>query len=108
MKTLLRMMLLAFLPTAGRSVPAVVAQPLVSEEVLEPSVLNEVEHALAIAPTNSPAPAGLPFATNGLSRTDLAIRLVSSQREDGRWLVGTNDVTAVAVGLLKSLCQEET
>ena len=28
------------------------ASPLVNEDVLEPSVENEVEHALAVAPSN--------------------------------------------------------
>lgn len=68
----------------------IVAQPLVSPDVLEPSVQNEVDHALARAPTNAvPADA-----------TALAIALVSAQQADGRWLVGTNDVTAVAVAIL--------
>lgn len=80
------------------------AQPLVNEDVLEPSVRNEVEHALAMAPTNAPPAARLlPFPTNGLDRTQIAVRLVSEQKSDGRWLVGTNDVTAAAVELLKSL-----
>ena len=81
----------------------VVAQPLAHEDALEPSVCNEVAHALSIAPTNAPPAAGLPFATNGLTRTQLAIRLVSSQRADGRWFSGTNDVTSVAIQLLESL-----
>lgn len=68
----------------------IAAQPLVSPDVLEPSVQNEVDHALARAPTNAvPADA-----------TALAIALVSAQQADGRWLVGTNDVTAVAVAIL--------
>ena len=92
-------MLIRFLVLAA----VVTAQPLVNEEVLEPSVANEVEHALARAPTNCPPSATLPFATNGLSRTQLAIRLVSAQGADGRWRVGTNDVTAAAVDLLGSL-----
>ena len=79
------------------------AQPLVNEDVLEPSVRNEVGHALAMAPTNAPASRSLPFSTNGLSRTQIAIRLVSGQRSDGRWLAGTNDVTAAAVECLQSL-----
>ena len=79
----------------------VTAQPLVNEDVLEPSVRNEVLHALSLAPTNAPA-ATVPAAwTNGQSRTQVAIRLVSAQKADGRWLVGTNDVTAAAVGILK-------
>jgi len=91
----------------------VVVQPLVDREILEPSVRNEVEHALAIAPPCAPVPAAgtagaqvretLPFATNGMSRTDIAIRLVSEQKSDGRWRVGTNDVTAAAVRLLRAL-----
>ena len=85
---------------------AIVAQPLVNEDVLEPSVMNEVEHALAVAPTNAP-PVTVSWdpGTNGLSRTALALRLVSSQRADGRWFDGTNDVTAVARRLLESLAE---
>ena len=81
------------------------AQPLVNEEVLEPSVRNEVRHALAVAPTNAPAATVLPIATNGLNRTQIAIGLVSAQKGDGRWLVGTNDVTSAAVAVLKELLQ---
>ena len=91
------------------------AQPLVNEEVLEPSVRNEVRHALSLAPTNlsaatgmSPPRAGgsvatgIPVAwTNGLSRTQIAIRLVSAQGADGRWVVGTNDVTSATVEILE-------
>lgn len=103
-------------------------QPLVSEDVLEPSVRNEVDHALSRAPraervevvrttntvmsvvssTNGVGkvlyhPTGDVFGTNKLTRTDIAIKLVSSQKHDGRWLVGTNDVTSVAVEILKRL-----
>jgi len=84
----------------------VVVQPLVDRDVLEPSVQNEVDHALAKASNCRIVESSnrqLPFPTNGMSRTDIAIRLVSAQRSDGRWRVGTNDVTAVAVELLKSL-----
>ena len=107
-------------------------QPIVSEDVLEPSVRNEVDHALSLAAaamsTNSPTAAPTPspaaqpttnafafaaaptnaapgdiFGTNGLSATEIAIKLVSSQRADGRWLSGTNDVTAAAIQILLSL-----
>ena len=81
----------------------ITAQPLVNEDVLEPSVRNEVRHALSIAPTNAPASTALPIPTNGLNRTQIAIGLVSAQKGDGRWLVGTNDVTSAAVALLKEL-----
>ena len=81
----------------------ITAQPLVNEDVLEPSVRNEVRHALSLAPTNAPAATVLPVPTNGLNRTQLAIRLVSAQKADGRWFVGTNDVTSVATELLKEL-----
>lgn len=81
----------------------ITAQPLVNEDVLEPSVRNEVCHALSLAPTNAPAAALLPVPTNGLNRTQLAIRLVSAQKADGRWIVGTNDVTSAAVSLLKEV-----
>jgi len=85
----------------------VVVQPLVDRDVLEPSVQNEVDHALARAPMEGAERVEgverAPFPTNGMSRTDIAIRLVSEQRSDGRWRVGTNDVTAAAVEILKSL-----
>ena len=113
---------------------------LVSEDVLEPSVRNEVDHALSAAPaeawttaTNdvptsavlSPAcpfcgsrplpPAADPqrpvpllpnpdwFGTNGLSATAIALKLVSAQGADGRWHVGTNDVTVTALRILRTL-----
>ena len=80
---------------------SITAQPLVNEEILEPSVRNEVRHALSLAPTNAPAATVLPAWTNGQNRTQIAIRLVSAQRADGRWMAGTNDVTSAAVELLR-------
>ena len=80
---------------------SITAQPLVNEDVLEPSVRNEVRHALSLAPTNAPVATILPVWTNGQNRTQVAIRLVSAQRADGRWLVGTNDVTTAVVEILK-------
>ena len=86
---------------------AITAQPLVDEDVLEPSVQNEVDHALGRAPTNEVAisDASVAFAalwaTNGASVTDRAIALVSSQRADGRWEFGGRDVTPVATRLLR-------
>ena len=79
----------------------ITAQPLVNEDVLEPSIRNEVRHALSLAPTNAPVATVLPAWTNGQNRTQVAIRLVSAQRADGHWFVGTNDVTSAAVELLK-------
>ena len=90
-------------PIALAFAAVITAQPLVNEDVLEPSVLNEVRHALSLAPTNAPPATALPLATNGLNRTQVAIGLVSAQKADGRWLVGTNDVTSAAVELLKEL-----
>ena len=87
----------------------IVAQPLVNEDILEPSVLNEVEHALAVAPkaqaTTNGVPEFLTDVTNAANRTQLAIRLVSRQGADGRWRQGTNDVTAAAVRLLEELAK---
>ena len=86
----------------------VTAQPLPNEEVLEPSVRNEVDHALRVASTNAvpPTVAGLHFArlyeTNGMSATARAISLVSSQK-DGCWYWQGTNVTPVAVGLLREL-----
>jgi len=90
---------------------AVCAQPLPSPEVLEPSVRNEVEHAIALAEavcTNRPAVVtGRLRLKEGLSATDRAIALVSSQRADGRWYDGTNDVTALALEVLRPLVPPE-
>ena len=87
----------------------VFAHPLANGDDLPTSVLNEVEHALAIAPkataTTNGVPEFLGSVTNGASRTQMAVRLVSRQRADGRWLVGTNDVTAAAVRLLEDLAR---
>jgi len=113
---------------------AIPLQPLVSEDVLEPSIQNEVDHALSLAPTNALSEASFPanvpapccrccqcaqtnalatcgcvdmrrdlFGTNGLSSTEIAIKLISLQKSDGRWFDGTNDVSAAAVRILRSL-----
>ena len=86
---------------------SVTVQLIGGGDTLEPSVQNEVDHALARAPTNAPPCRGRAdleaalAGTNRIDATALAVRLVSSQRSDGRWLVGTNDATAVAVRLLE-------
>ncbi len=83
----------------------ITAQPLVDEDVLEPSVRNEVDHAIAVASTNAVALtcAAVAFAelyaTNGMSTTSRAVSLVSAQR-GGRWFHDGADVTPVAVRLL--------
>ena len=103
---------------------------LVSEDVLEPSVQNEVDHAISRAPVEAwtAATNGIPttlvqppacpycgsrpvpllpnpdwFGTNGLSSTAIALTLVSAQGPDGRWHVGTNDVTVTALRILSAL-----
>ncbi len=84
---------------------AFLAQPLVSDDVLEPSVANEVDHALGRAPTNAPPLTikGDLLGTNGLTKTQIALKLVSAQNREGRWVLGTNDVTRLAVKILESL-----
>ena len=88
---------------------------LVDDDVLEPSVQNEVDHALDIVPMNIVKIADYSddfrifcttndfFGTNGLSHTEIAIKLISSQKSGGVWVYGTNDVTSVAVEILKRL-----
>jgi len=74
--------------------------------VLEPSVLNEVEHAIDRAPscaTNAPPVCGDVFATNGLSATAIAVSLVSRQDKDGNWMVNGTNFTAEAVRILSLL-----
>ncbi len=83
---------------------------------LEPSVQNEVDHAVALgerwlaarapaggfAVTN--APAGDLFSTNGLTRERIAVKLISSQRAGGWWLMETNAApTRLAIQILKGL-----
>ncbi len=83
----------------------VTAQPLANEEILEPSVQNEVDHALSVVPTNAVplTAAARDFArlyeTNGMSATRRAIALVSAQK-DGSWFWQGTNVTPAAVRLL--------
>ena len=113
---------------------------------LEPSVQNEVDHAIALGErwlaahvsavagrppyqgggtnatavagrppyqgggTNTAAVAGRPpyqgdlFATNGLTRERIAIKLISSQRAGGWWLMETNAApTRLAIEILTGL-----
>ena len=86
---------------------------------LEPSIQNEVDHAVALgerwlaaaASARRPCQVGgtnaVPrdlFATNGLTREKIAIKLISSQRAGGWWLVETNAApTRLAIEILKGL-----
>ena len=89
------------------AIAALSVQLPASNDALEPSVLNEVEHAISraeglLAPTSAASAAFAKlYETNGLSATDAAVGLVSSQRSDGRWLAGTNDVTCAALDVLR-------
>jgi len=91
------------------TIAAIEIGTIVSEEVLEPSVQNEVDHALSrtfdyASLTGTVHHAAVPAVwTNGLSASDKAVMLVSLQRADGRWLDGTNDVTRSVRALLRSL-----
>ena len=103
----------AFLPLVFAL--AIPAPTIVSADVLEPSVENEVEHALSRAPTSRVERLSVPaeafyrlYETNGLSATARAIELVSAQRADGRWTVGTNDVTEAAVRQLRRLVPDRS
>lgn len=78
---------------------------------LEPSVQNEVDHAVDLAEawlgrhgdTNA-VPRDDLFKTNGLPRTKIALRLVSAQRGEGWWMTSTNAApTKLAVEILKGL-----
>lgn len=90
---------------------AITAQPLVSGDVLEPSVQNEVDHALSLVPTNTvPMTASAQafarlFETNGMNATSRAITLVSWQK-DGSWFYQGTNVTPVAVRILRQASGE--
>lgn len=91
---------------------AITAQPLVGEDVLEPSVVHEVEHALArgeeaLLRFDAAAESADVSAFAGLKGTPLALRLVSAQRADGRWLSGTNDITYAVTKLLRDLIGDD-
>ncbi len=84
--------------------------PLADPDWLEPSVENEVEHAIEKArrATTAPAPTKearefVANATNGLDKTAIALRFVSTQKADGRWFDGTNDVTRAVLAVLETL-----
>ena len=83
---------------------------------LEPSVQNEVDHAVALGErwlaahlpsTNAQAACVQPddlFVTNGLTRERIAIKLISSQRAGGWWIMETNAApTRLAIAILKGL-----
>lgn len=85
-------------------------QPLADPDILEPSVMNEVEHAITRAPKDARFGTLADFLRDekalsgkeGETKTDLAVRLVSAQGGDGRWRdAASNDVTCAAVHLLK-------
>lgn len=87
-------------------------RPLPQEDgPLEPSIQNEVDHALdraaawlgRHADTNA-LPQDDIFQTNGLPRARIAVRLISAQRGEGWWLTPTNAApTKRAVEILKGL-----
>ena len=79
------------------SAALVVQIPADPDGPLEPSVMNEVEHALGRVPeccrTNEPTAFGDIFATNGLSASAIAVSLVSRQDKDGKWINPVDDET---------------
>lgn len=86
----------------------ITAHPLANAEVLEPSVQNEVDHALNVASTNAVplTAAARDFAklyeTNGMNATSRAISLVAAQK-DGCWYWQGTNVTPVAVRMLRRM-----
>lgn len=92
-------------------------QALPHSDVIEPSVLNEIDHALNRAPENA---AYIPQVmvgdalkylgvSNGMSNTETAIRIVSSQNRDGRWISKKGlDISLAAIETLKTLSGDRT
>lgn len=78
---------------------------------LEPSVQNEVDHAVGRAETwltchsdTNAVPRDDLFKTNGLSREKIAVKLISTQRGEGWWMTKTNSApTRLAIEILKGL-----
>ena len=75
---------------------------------LEPSVENEVFHAISIAPAvpRQAVPAGDVFGKHGVNATQIAWKLDPMQNSEGRWMCGTNDCTAAAVAILRRIAKE--
>ena len=94
----------------GSVFAVMVARPPANPDVLEPSVQNEVDHALSLVPrrsaeTNRAILAACKefmqiYATNGMNATERAIALVSSQK-GGEWHWRGTNVTAAAGKLLQ-------
>ena len=84
------------LMAAALTVSGVVNGP---DAPLEPSMLNEVEHALARAEMRPDDP----FGTNGLSRAEIARKVVSAQGANGRWTVNGRDETDEATAILRQV-----
>ena len=103
-------------------------KPVAHEDssMLEPSIQNEEDHAVSSAQRWLQSNASLPgciyeessngvkrvsalaekvfMSTNGLSRSGIAIKLVSEQRGEGWWVCSTNSApTRAAVQILKGL-----
>lgn len=92
-------------------------RPLPQEEgPLEPSIQNEVDHAVdrgeawlarqrfAPPPTNGVEVVCDLFATNGLTREKIALKLISGQKGEGWWMTSTNAApTRLAISILKGL-----
>ena len=79
---------------------------------LEPSIQNEVDLAIDRASlwlakrvcTNRVDTCGDLFATNGLTREKIALKLISDQKGEGWWVTPTNALpTRLAVEILKGL-----
>lgn len=101
------------------TIAAIEIGTIASEDVLEPSIQNEVDHALSrssafdepatnvtacASSTNSASFANIPSSwTNGMNATAKAIKLISLQNAEGRWLDGTNDVTRSVRAILLKL-----
>lgn len=85
--------------------------PIPQEDApLEPSIQNEVDHAVDLAEgwlavnATTNALASDFFGTNGMTRTGIALKLLRSQRSGGYWTTNTNDApTKLAVSILKGL-----
>lgn len=77
------------------------------DSVLEPSVMNEVEHALSIADVSATncirRQVGDVFATNGLTKASIAIKMVSIQKSDGSWMVNGTNYTVEAIRILENV-----
>jgi len=95
---------------------SIMLHPLADDDVLEPSVVNELDHALRRSPGDAVyIPRSLVAqaleelgVSKGMSSSEAAIRIISSQNRHGRWIDKSGrDISSAAIAMLKDLSPDK-